>query len=656
VPHDTSYVAIASSVHAIVNGVQIDERRWDAVPLDADRPEIVALDRAESLAERAYRALREQIATGGLAPGERVTERALALRLGVSPTPVREALRRLEQERLIERVGPRQLRIAEQSEQALRELLYASAVVRAAIARFATAKITDQALDEMADLVDRLERDIPLGDPQHQLALAGEFDDHLVAAADNDVLAGLLDTASVFSWSARVRAVRAMHERDHEVGFPAETVAHGIAHGAEAIVVDGGSTDSGPYYLGTATAKTNAAAVRHDLDILLTAARAADIPLIVSSCGTSGTDAGVDWVSDMVVSIAQRHRLSFTLARIYSEQDAATLVSAMDAGKITALAPAPPITAETIRSCAHIVGVLGSEPIADAVRAGAQVVLTGRATDTAPLAALASLRGIAPGPAWHAAKTTECGGLCTTNPLAGVLVDVDDAGFVIESLDPASAATPTSVAAHMIYENADPFRMREPSGTLDTSQARYLALDERRVRVEGSRFEPAGQYTVKLEGSAHTGYETISLVGIRDPHVLSDLATWAATLETAIAHRAESVLGLTPHDYRVALLRYGDNAILGDLEPERGQPREVAVVLKVRAGSQELATNVAKVANPLLLHLPLPGMDHLPSFAFLTSPAEIERGAAYEFALHHAVDVDSPEELFRIKHSEVTHA
>jgi hypothetical protein len=38
---------------------------------------------------------------------------------------------------------------------------------------------------------------------------------------------------------------------------------------------------------------------------------------------------------------------------------------------------------------------------------------------------------------------------------------------------------------------------------------------------------------------------------------------------------------------------------------------------------------VAKVANPLMLHMPLAGMDHLPSFAFLTSPAEIERGAVY---------------------------
>jgi hypothetical protein len=167
----------------------------------------------------------------------------------------------------------------------------------------------------------------------------------------------------------------------------------------------------------------------------------------------------------------------------------------------------------------------------------------------------------------------------------------------------------------MIYENADPYRMREPSGTLDTSRATYLALDDRRVRVEGSLFEPAAQYTVKLEGAALAGYETISLVGIRDPQVVSNLDTWADTLTSVLEQRVKALLGLAPGDYQAALLRYGDNAVLGDLEPDRTPPREVGVVLKVLASSQELATSVAKVANPLLLHLPRPGMDHLPSFS-----------------------------------------
>ncbi|WP_220446654.1 hypothetical protein [Nonomuraea deserti] len=50
-----------------------------------------------------------------------------------------------------------------------------------------------------------------------------------------------------------------------------------------------------------------------------------------------------------------------------------------------------------------------------------------------------------------------------------------------------------------------------------------------------------------------------------------------------------------------------------------------------------------------MLHLPTPDMDHLPSLAFATSPAESERGAAYAFVLNHVVDVDEPAGMFRIE-------
>jgi len=181
-------------------------------------PEMGALERLDSLADRAYRAMREQIATGGLGQGERVTERGLAVRLGVSPTPVREALRRLEQERLVERVSARQLRIAAHSEESVRELLYTEAVVRAAAARFATLKISDETLDAMDRLVSELEQDPEAGEPEHQLSLARQFDELLLGAANNAVVAGLIDSMSVFGWSLRVRAVQAMH-KNPEVGL-----------------------------------------------------------------------------------------------------------------------------------------------------------------------------------------------------------------------------------------------------------------------------------------------------------------------------------------------------------------------------------------------------------------------------------------------------
>lgn len=360
-------------------------------------------------------------------------------------------------------------------------------------------------------------------------------------------------------------------------GFPPATVERGIAMGADVIAVDGGSTDSGPYYLGTGTAKTTAEAVTHDLRVLLVAGQAAGIPVIVGSCGTSGTDDGVDWIY-AIVKMTKEEGHHPRVARLYSEQNAATLLAKLATGRIHPLEPAGPLDEATVRRCERIVGLIGHQPIVAAVEHGADVILAGRATDTAMLAAVPLMRGGPPGPTWHAAKTAECGGVCTINPFAGgVLFSVDANGFTIEPLDPTNACTPTSVAAHMLYENANPFRMREPGGTLDTSHATYTALDERTVRVEGSRFEPADPHTMKLEGSAIAGYQTIAIAGIRDPGILAAIDPWTDTLSTFLADGIARVLGLDSDDYHLDLRCYGYNAVLGDLDPDTNPPREVGV-------------------------------------------------------------------------------
>ena len=278
-------------------------------------------------------------------------------------------------------------------------------------------------------------------------------------------------------------------------GFPELSIERGIERGADVIAVDGGSTDSGPYYLGTGRPKTTDEAVTRDLRILITRAKAAGIPVLIGSCGTCGTDSGVEWIAGIVEQIAVDEGLHLTVACLYSEMQPDDLAVRLASGRIGPLEPSGPLDESTLRRCEHIVGLIGYEPFADALTAGADVVLAGRATDTAVIAALPLMRGCPPGPSWHAAKTAECGGQCTTNPrLGGVLVEIDAEGFTVEPLMADSSCTPMSVAAHMLYENSDPFRMREPGGTLDTSDAVYEALDARRVRVTGSRFEAADQY------------------------------------------------------------------------------------------------------------------------------------------------------------------
>ena len=71
------------------------------------------------------------------------------------------------------------------------------------------------------------------------------------------------------------------------------------------------------------------------------------------------------------------------------------------------------------------------------------------------------------------------------------------------------------------------------------------------------------------------------------------------------------------------------------------------------APDQATANTLGKLMNPYLLHHPLTKEEEVPTFAFPFSPAEIDRGAAYEFVLHHVMELSDPMDAFRL---EVSHA
>ena len=93
------------------------------------------------------------------------------------------------------------------------------------------------------------------------------------------------------------------------------------------------------------------------------------------------------------------------------------------------------------------------------------MIIVGRTTDTAIIATLPILRVIEPVIAWHGAKIAECGALCTTNPLSGVIMvgfDIDN--FSIVPMHDEARATPKTVSAHMLYENTNANILLEPNG------------------------------------------------------------------------------------------------------------------------------------------------------------------------------------------------
>lgn len=429
-------------------------------------------------------------------------------------------------------------------------------------------------------------------------------------------------------------------------GFPDESVDFAISRKVDAIACDAGSTDSGPYYLGTGMSTKPSAAVKTDLYRIMKARDLLSVPLIIGSCGTCGTNSGVDWVRDICLEIAEAEKYNFKLALIYCEQDKAYLKKQLKAGRIKALKGAPDISKDAIDSCSHIVGVIGAEPIAEALDKGADIILAGRATDTSLFASSAMRNGIPPGPAWHGAKTVECGAQCTNSTHAGgVIISFDSNGFEVEAALPNVKSTPYSVSAHMLYENANPYELREPSGLLKTKNAVYTAVNERRVRVEGSEFE-SQKYTIKLEGAGIVGYQTLIFSGIRDRRIIANIDQWQDMLTSFIFEKVKRVLGLSKDQYDVQVRRFGLDGVAGKGIIEGGaQPQELGIMVMVTAETQQLATDIVKLSNAYVLHMPLTMEEELPSFAFPFSPAQIDRGPVYEFKLLHVVEPDDYHEM-----------
>jgi DNA-binding GntR family transcriptional regulator len=109
------------------------------------------LDRA-SLHDRIARHLREDLTEGALEPGSRIDEKALCQRFAVSRTPLREALKVLAAEGLIELLPNRGARVAKLDEQDVRDMFDVMAALEALSGRLACARISEAEIDEIAAL------------------------------------------------------------------------------------------------------------------------------------------------------------------------------------------------------------------------------------------------------------------------------------------------------------------------------------------------------------------------------------------------------------------------------------------------------------------------------------------------------------------------
>ena len=429
------------------------------------------------------------------------------------------------------------------------------------------------------------------------------------------------------------------------LGWDEAALEAGLARAPDLIAIDGGSTDSGPAYLGRGVSKYSRAQTKAEWAALIDAGARAGCPLVVGTAGTCGAGTAVDWLLEITREVLAETGRHAKIAVLYCDRDPDALAAAWD--RVAPLPGAPEVTVEDVATCTNIVALAGVEQVQAALATGADIVICGRTTDTAILAALPIERGCHPGAAWHGAKVGECGALCCTHPDTGVIeIMVDETGFTVKPMAEVSRATPQTVAAHLLYENSDPIILYEPGGFLDVTRSNYRTEGNRAVRVEGSEWVP-GPYAVKLEGARVAGHGIMSLVLVRDPRYVGAIDEWCASLEARARRRIAQRMGDVAYD--LELRRIGLDATLGAREPDRAVPNEVGVMAQVVAPQAEVAREVAKVVNPLLLHHPLTEEEPMPTFAFPFSPPEVELGPQYEFVFHHVLSLDDPMDGFRIE-------
>ncbi|MBQ7841557.1 MAG: GntR family transcriptional regulator [Lachnospiraceae bacterium] len=155
-----------------------------------------------------FNTLRQSILTGELKPGERLMEIHLADKLGVSRTPIREAIRKLELEGLVTMIPRRGAEVAQITEKSLRDVLEVRRALDALAAELACERITEEKLEQLRAACDNFEAETRKGNA-NQVALADvAFHDIILEASGNDKLVQMISNFSQQMYRYRLEYVK----------------------------------------------------------------------------------------------------------------------------------------------------------------------------------------------------------------------------------------------------------------------------------------------------------------------------------------------------------------------------------------------------------------------------------------------------------------
>lgn len=430
-------------------------------------------------------------------------------------------------------------------------------------------------------------------------------------------------------------------------GIVEQSLARAVAEGPHVIGADGGSVDPGPFYLGSGRSFTSREMVTADLEKCLRASREVGAPVIVGTSGGAGGEPHLEFALGCLRDAARALGLKgLRVAMIHAEQPLALVESWLADGRLLSFAGAPTPTREDVAGSERIVAQMGVASIGRALEEEPDVVLAGRASDVAIFAAPAVRAGGDPALAIHLGKVMECGAHCA-EPASGrdaMVAELYEDHFVLRPPNPDRRCTPEGVAAHMLYENAHPYRLAEPDGICDLEDVTVEDCGDRGVRVSGARFEPARQPTVKLEGAVQTGFRSIVIGGMRDPRLIAEVDHVLGVVEEAVAD------SLGGDGYQLSFRVYGRDGVLGASERETVPPRELGVLCEAVAPTADRAHAVAQAAEAALITAPYPGgISATGNLAVPFSPLVTDVGSAYDWSVFCLASVDDESALFPVE-------
>ncbi|EME80051.1 uncharacterized protein MYCFIDRAFT_155868 [Pseudocercospora fijiensis CIRAD86] len=414
-----------------------------------------------------------------------------------------------------------------------------------------------------------------------------------------------------------------------------------------AIILDAGSTDPGPYLLGTGKTLCSRDSYIRDLKPILEACATRNIKFLVSSAGGAGTNSQVDFTLELITEVAVNNNWSFGVAAIKFQEDRDAILQNLRVGNIKPCSSAPPLCEHDVQNACCVVAQMGPEPFMNALsNPSVDIIVAGRSYDPAPFIAFCLHRGVEQATAWHVGKIIECGALCAVPKGRSIVATMYQDCFDLTPTEPSQRCTPVSVAAHTLYEKTRPDQLPGPGGVLHLDECTYQALpDQRTVRVRGSRFVPSEHYEIKLEGVEHIGYRTVYIGGIRDPILIANIDDFLVSVKAFTADAFPDMK--EPGGPQIAFHLYGKNAVMGAWETEVHEVHEIGVLAEVVAATQHAADAVASYSRTMLLHGSYEGqLATAGNVAFPLTPLETPIGPVFKFSLYHLMKVSDPLKFF----------